>query len=144
MALSKDLNRQICDFDFEWVESHLKRPLPPAFKLLFITGKVFALENIIVDEGDLYFCVAHWEPQNRSYYSEVWPGTQDRLILAQDNAGNEYHAFPAEDFREVHFFDHETGETTRVGIDLPQFIRKLEQEYVRQMAEEWGWQIAGQ
>lgn len=69
IALSKDLNRQICDFDFEWVESHLKRPLPPAFKLLFITGKVFALENIIVDEGDLDFCGAHWEPQNRSYYS---------------------------------------------------------------------------
>ena len=143
MALSRDLNREIADFDFEWVETHLKRPLPPVFKHLFITGKVFALENIIVNEGDLYYCVANWEPQNKSRYSEVWPGTQNRLILAQDGAGNKYHAFPGEDFRQVYFFDHETGETKRLGIDIPQFIRKLEQEFVRRMAEEWGWQVVG-
>jgi hypothetical protein len=143
MALSKDLNRRICDYDFEWVEAHLKRKLPAVFKGLFISGKVLALENVIVDEDDLYFCVANWEPQNAARYAQVWPGAENRLILAQDGAGNEYHALPEEDFRAVYFFDHETGETEPVGIDIPQFIKKLEQEYVRGMAEEWGWEIVG-
>jgi hypothetical protein len=141
MALSKDLNRQIADFDFAWVESHLNHPLPPEFKGLYITGRVFALENLIVDEDDLYICLGTWASQNSSRYAKTWPGTQGRLILASDGAGNEYHAFPDEDFRDVFFFDHETGETSRVGVTIPQFILKLKQQFVRKMAEEWDWQI---
>lgn len=141
MTLSKDLNRQICDYDFEWVEGYLKRRLPPVFKLLYITGKVFTLENIIVDEDSLYMSVAYWQPQNEASYRHAWPGTENRLIIAQTGAGDQFHAFPSEEFREVYFFDHETGECKDLGIDIPNFVSKVEQEYVRDMAETLGWQI---
>jgi len=127
MTLSRDLDDRIRDYDFEWVESYLGRPIPSVFKEPYVKGRVFDLENIVVHEADLFISVANWAPQNKLGYSELWPGTENRLILADDWFGNQYHAFPNEAFQLVYFFDHETGETTSMGIDIPFFIAKLEQ-----------------
>ena len=127
MTLSETLDTEIRNHDFPWVEKHLGAPLPNELKELYRTGRVFDLEEIIVDEAELYFCVSEWAPQNSERYGNAWPGTEGRLLMANDGSGNEFHALPEEKFGVVYFFNHETGETESLGLDIPSFIAKLEE-----------------
>lgn len=109
----------------EWVEKHLGAKLPKALVEAYENGDADELEDIIVDEGDLYISVTEFNSLSANGYRSVWPGTEGRLILARDGAGNEYQALPKEKFKKVYFFDHETGEIEPLGLDIPGFLDKL-------------------
>lgn len=126
MSLWPKLHAKIRAYDFDWVEQYLDAKLPKQLKELYINSEALELENIIVDEPEgVYICVAHWQPQSADGYSLLWPGTEGRLILADDGSGNKYQAFPKEGFQNVYFFDHETGDCESLKIDIPTFIRKI-------------------
>lgn len=131
MTLSKELDEKIKNFDFGFIEAHLGAVVPSALKDLYVSGDVFALENIIVDEEDregnelLYICLSNWEPLNQERYESPWPGTEHYLNFAQDGAGNLFVAKPDENFNVVYFFDHETGELESLNVDIPTFISKV-------------------
>jgi hypothetical protein len=123
-----ELHAKIRAYDFDWVEQYLHTTIPSALKDLYLNGEVLELENIIVDEDDdLYISIAHWRPQNAGGYELLWPGTEGRLILADDGSGNQYHALPNEGLKQVYFFDHETGEMEPLGVDIPTFIKKIKE-----------------
>jgi hypothetical protein len=123
-----ELHAKIRAYDFDWLEQYLGTSIPSALKDIYVNSEVLDLENIIVDEDDdLYFSVAHWQPQNAVGYELLWPGTEGRLILASDGSGNQYHALPNEGFKQVYFFNHETGEMEPFGIDIPTFINKAKE-----------------
>jgi len=131
MTLSKDLDEKIKNFDFDFVETHLGATVPDELKDLYVSGEVFELENIIVDEEDddgndlLYICIANWEPLNEECYEKPWPGTENYLNFGQDGAGNMFVAKPREGFKVVYFFDHETSDLESLNIDIPTFIKKV-------------------
>ncbi|MBB1355795.1 SMI1/KNR4 family protein [Pseudoalteromonas sp. SR45-5] len=133
MTLSKNLDEKIKNFDFDYIESYLGKPVPSCLKELYESGEVFELENIIVDEEEdddegndlLYICIANWEPLNEERYQRPWPGTEKYLNFAQDGSGNLFIAKPEENFEVVHFFDHETGELESLNINIPTFIDKV-------------------
>ena len=127
MVLSDRLTEDIRRADFDWLERYLGTPVPDGFKEIYRSGEVFELLNVIVDEEDpeLYICINYFMPQNEVSYRSVWPGTEGRLRIACDHAGNEYHAIPGENLQNVHFFDHETGEMESLDVDIPTFIRKV-------------------
>ena len=125
--MSKKLKEEIENPDFEFIKQHLGVEVPLILQDLYKSGKVFELEEIIVDEDELYFCVTSFAPLNKSRYSPAWPGTENYLNFANDGAGNLLIAKPEENFKKVYFFDHETGELEDLGIDIPTVIRKLEE-----------------
>ena len=124
MTLSKELDKQIENYDFEYIESYLGAAVPSVLKELYFSGEVFELENIIVEE-EVYICIANWEPLNKKRYEKPWPGTENFLNFAQDGSGNLFIAKPEENFEVVYFFDHETGEIKSLKIDIPTFISKV-------------------
>lgn len=109
----------------EWVEKHLGAKLPKTLKQVYENREQDELEDIIVDEDDLYISVTEFNSLSANGYRSVWPGTEGMLILAYDGAGNSYVAKPQEKFKHVYFYDHETTELWRVGVSVPGFIKKL-------------------
>lgn len=127
MTLSKELDDKIRNPDFAFVDAHLGPPVPDALKELYTSGRVFELEEIIVDEEELYIAVAYFLPLIGEYYRRSWPGVEKTLNFAQDGMGNMYVASPEEDYSVVYFYDHETGEFESLNINIPEFIQKLEE-----------------
>ena len=80
MTLSKELDKQIENYDFEYIESYLGAAVPSVLKELYFSGEVFELENIIVEE-EVYICIANWEPLNKKRYEKPWPGTENFFEL---------------------------------------------------------------
>jgi hypothetical protein len=101
-------------------------PLTSTTSLLSLheSGLADTLEDVIVDEndGELYFCIAHWIRQNARAYELDQHHGRPRLLLTRDDSGNICFALPEETFRTVYALDHEAGEAENLGVDLPQFI----------------------
>jgi hypothetical protein len=125
LSLYPELQKKVRAYDFAWVERHLGAKLPQQLKQFYVSGDALELEDIIVDEDELYICVAHWHPQNAAGYENLWPGTEGRLILADDGSGNKYLSYPEEEFNRIYFFDHETGEIEMIRADIPTFLEKV-------------------
>lgn len=109
----------------DWVEKHLGAKLPKTLKQVYENREQDELEDIIVDEGDLYICVTEFNSLSANGYRSVWPSTEGMLVLAYDGAGNSYVAKPQEKFKHVYFYDHEEDRMWRVGLSVPGFIKKL-------------------
>ena len=108
--------------NFDWVSEYLGVPTPAELQDLHGSGMAASLEDIIYDEDDLYFCIAHWTIQNSHHYESEQLQGHRRLLLTQDYSGNICYALPEEDFKTVYASNHDSGEIEDLGIDIPTFI----------------------
>jgi hypothetical protein len=124
---SRRFEERLLNPDFAAVEALLGCALPEELKKLYANKDEIMRGNFDVQlkpTGDTngVWSVGFYEPADKEAVAGEWPDRKQYFNFANDGCGNAYLIDPRVSKSEVLFHDHETGEFTRLGVNLDEFL----------------------
>jgi hypothetical protein len=124
---SRRFEQRLLNPDFPAVEACVGCKLPDEVKKLYANKDEICQENFEVvlrqkeDSGGIW-TVAFYLPADMEEMGDLSQDGNKLFPFANDGCGNEYLIDPRASGSEVVFHDHETGEFTRLGVNLTEFL----------------------